>query len=100
MNSFLYFLDRYLYIADEANGRIMKWTEDYSTGGTCVVGCTNTSGTAPDQLINPRYLTFDQYGNLYVTDQGNHRIQKFMMNTPPSSCPAISNQSNSFCVFL
>jgi len=88
MNSFLDFLDRYLYIADEANERIMKWTEDYSTGGICVVGCTNTFGTAPDQLMNPRYLTFDQYGNLYVTDQGNHRIQKFMMNTPPSSCSA------------
>ena len=86
LNSCLYFLYRFLYIVDAGNARIMKWTGNYSAGGTCVVGCSNTFGPAADQLYNPRDLKFDQYGNLYVSDQLNHRIQKFMINISSSTC--------------
>ncbi|CAF3415280.1 unnamed protein product, partial [Rotaria sp. Silwood2] len=67
----------YMYIADSGNDRIVKWTTNYSAGGICVVGCTGTGGTAANQLQAPRDLKFDASGNLYVSDQGNHRVQKF-----------------------
>ena len=64
----------------------MKWTGNYSAGGTCVVGCSNTTGAASYQLLGPRDLKFDQYGNLYVSDQANNRVQKFMLNRSSPVC--------------
>lgn len=53
-----------------------------------MVGCTGTRGSAANQMRSPRDLKFDRYGNLYVTDQGNHRIQKFMIDVSSSlGCP-------------
>lgn len=63
----------------------MKWTTNYTAGGICVVGCTGSVGNAAEQLRSVRDVKFDRYGNLYVTDQANHRIQKFMINNPPPS---------------
>jgi hypothetical protein len=63
----------------------MKWTTNYTAGGVCIVGCTGTTGIGNDQLSSPRDLKFDKYGNSYVIDQGNERIQKFMIQSP-SSC--------------
>ena len=72
-----------MFIADTGNSRIMKWTMNYTAGGTCIVGCTGTSGSSQTQLRNPRDLKFDASGNLYVSDQGNHRVQKFaIINNP------------------
>ena len=64
------------------NGRIMRWKQNYTAGGTCIVGCSGNPGTNDNQLNEPRDLKFDRYGNLYVSDQGNHRVQKFMINIP------------------
>lgn len=66
----------------------MRWTTNYSAGGTCIIGCNGT-GTAPNQLRGPRDLKFDRYGNIYVTDQVNHRIQKFSIQLPTSPCPPV-----------
>ncbi len=76
-----------MYVADSNNNRVVKWTTNYTAGGICVVGCTNLAGTAANQFNNSRDLKFDSYGNLYVTDQSNHRIQKFMIQLPTSPCP-------------
>lgn len=70
---------RYIYVADNGNGRIMRWTTNYTAGGTCVVGCTGSRGNNATQLQSTRDVKFDQYGNIYVSDQGNQRIQKFMI---------------------
>jgi hypothetical protein len=64
----------------------MKWTTNYAAGGVCVIGCNGTSGAAATQLNGPRDLKFDRYGNIYVTDQGNNRIQKFAIQVPTSGC--------------
>jgi len=72
-------------VADGGNARIMKWTTNYTAGGTCIIGCTGAPGNALNQLRTPRDIKFDRHGNLYVTDQGNHRIQKFLINNPPPS---------------
>lgn len=82
----LFVFHRYIYIADTGNDRVVRWTTNYAAGGVCIVGCTGTSGVAANQLNSPRDLKFDASGNLYVTDQGNNRIQKFMMVT--TNCPA------------
>ena len=37
-------------------------------------------GNNDDQLNNPTSIAFDSDGSMYVTDTGNNRIQKFMLN--------------------
>lgn len=75
-----------MYIVDTTNDRIMKWTTNYTEGGICIAGCTGSSGTGAKQLEKPRDLKFDSDGNLYVCDQGNNRIQKFMIQLTSSNC--------------
>jgi sugar lactone lactonase YvrE len=78
------FFCRYIYIADTGNNRVVRWTTNYAAGGTCIVGCTGGSGSAANKLNNPRDVKFDASGNLYVSDQGNNRVQKFMLQLPPN----------------
>jgi hypothetical protein len=68
--------DGYLYIVDWANSRIVG---SGTNGFQCLVGCVNQGGAAADQLYYPRSLSFDIYGNLFVTDPENHRVQKFIL---------------------
>lgn len=65
----------------------MKWTTNYTAGGTCVVACTGILGTTATQLRSARDLKFDQYGNLYVADQANNRVQKYLIQIPTTPCP-------------
>ncbi len=74
-------------MADPGNNRIVKWTTNYTRGGICVVGCTGNVGVANNQFNTPRDLKFDSQGNLYVTDELNNRVQKFMIQLPSSACP-------------
>ncbi|CAF4012444.1 unnamed protein product [Adineta steineri] len=82
----------YIYVADGNNDRIVKWTTNYTAGGICVVGCTGSTGVANNQFNGVRDLKFDTQGNLYVTDQQNYRIQKFMIQLPTSGCPTTSSE--------
>jgi hypothetical protein len=77
-------LHRFYYIVDSENDRVVRWTSNYAADGTCIVACTSSSGIQPNELNNPRDLKFDASGNLYVNDQGNNRIQKFMIQYPPN----------------
>ncbi|UJR07159.1 hypothetical protein I4U23_011447 [Adineta vaga] len=70
--------DGYLFIVDSGNNRIIR---SGPNGFRCVVGCTNTSGSASNQLNSPFALSFDSHGNIFVTDQMNSRIQKFLLAT-------------------
>jgi hypothetical protein len=73
--------DGYLFIVDRDNFRIVG---SGPTGFRCVVGCSNTTGSASDQLSIPSSMAFDSYGNIFVTDTLNNRIQKFILAT--NSC--------------
>jgi DNA-binding beta-propeller fold protein YncE len=64
----------------------MQWSTNYAAGGTCIVGCTGLPGLGPNYLTVPRDLKFDPSGNLYVTDQGNNRVQKFMIQPSTTNC--------------
>lgn len=65
----------YVFIADTGNHRIIGGG---ASGYRCVVGCSNSYGSAADQLNGPSGLSFDNDGNLFVADQNNSRIQKFI----------------------
>ncbi|CAF1244903.1 unnamed protein product [Adineta steineri] len=65
--------ERYLFIVDQGNDRIVGSDSD---GFRCLVGCDGM-GSHSNQLSYPFSLSFDRSGNMFVTDQLNHRIQKF-----------------------
>ncbi|CAF1083853.1 unnamed protein product [Adineta steineri] len=64
-----------IYVADCFNHRVMRWCEG-NTEGEIVVG-GNDDGKELNQLNGPKGLSFDDEENLYVVDNGNHRILKF-----------------------
>jgi hypothetical protein len=80
--------DGYLYIADDHNGRIIR-----SGHGEwqCIIGCSGSKGSAPNQLNLAYGLCFDTRGNLYIADEHNNRIQKFTLAT--NSCGKYNSKS-------
>jgi sugar lactone lactonase YvrE len=77
-NTILVDLNGYMYIADEDNGRIMRW-EPGAFIGECIAGCSGTPGAAANQLDHPGSIAFDSSGSMYVNDWGNNRVQKFQI---------------------
>ncbi len=65
---------KYLFIVDYGNNRIIG---SGPNGFRCLVGCDGQSSQS-DQLSNPIALSFDRYGNMFVTDESNSRIQKYL----------------------
>jgi hypothetical protein len=45
--------------------------------GVTVAGSTSDPGPFSYQFSSPTAITFDQYGYMYVLDQGNARVQKW-----------------------
>lgn len=72
--------DGYLFIVDNGNQRIVG---SGPNGFRCVVGCP-AGGGIMNQLSNPCALSFDSFGNIYVTDWGTHHIHKFVIMQSPS----------------
>ena len=77
--------DSYLFISDQNKNRIVRSGPD---GCRCLIGCSEVQGAVPHQLSYPAAIHFDSYGNLFVADQGNSRIQKFLFLE--SSCSKCS----------
>ena len=73
--------DEYLFIVEYYTHRVVT-SGPY--GFRCIVGCTGTNGSASNQLNHPHSIRFDSYGNLFVADSWNNRIQKFHLAT--NSC--------------
>ena len=73
--------DGYLFIADNEHHRLIQaGHEDYLS----IAGCTGHRGSASNEFYKPYALRFDGYGNVYVADECNNRIQKFTLAT--NSC--------------
>jgi hypothetical protein len=67
--------DKYLFIVDKYNHRIVG---SGPNGFRCIVGCVG-GGSGTNQLYYPHSMAFDSAGNMFVTDQTNIRIQKFIL---------------------
>ena len=78
----------YLFIVDQYNFRVVG---SGLNGFRCVVGCSGRNGSAANQLFYPYGLSFDRYGNLFVSDLYNVRIQKFLLarNACGKSCTTL-----------
>jgi hypothetical protein len=69
-----------VYVADVGHDRVVK----LNSSGNFVsqLGCPEptvdcTAGTGDGQFISPTGVATDSSNNVYVADQGNHRVQKF-----------------------
>ena len=70
--------DQYMYIGDQFNNRVHRWLVG-DCSGQCLVGCTRTYGPAMHQFYYMQSVAFDSQGAMYVSDGGNHRVQRFML---------------------
>ena len=73
--------DGYLFIVEYNNNRIVA---SGPNGFRCLVGCSGVAGNLAYLLNSPCSFSFDTYGNLFVSDRLNSRIQKFSLAT--NSC--------------
>ena len=65
--------EKYLFIVDSNGHRVVG---SGLNGFRCLVGCDAT-GPPANRLRGPISFSFDRSGNMFVTDAGNSRIQKF-----------------------
>jgi len=74
-----------VFVADQLNHRIQKFHMSNPcpagttqvVAGVCFVTKWGTQGSGPGQFNQPRGISLDPSGNVFVADTGNHRIQKF-----------------------
>jgi sugar lactone lactonase YvrE len=80
-----------LFITDQSNHRIrsVELNNIINTSvGNGIAGYNGDGGFADTSELNsPRGITLDSCGNLYVADNGNHRIRKIAFN--PTCSPEI-----------
>ncbi|CAF4199818.1 unnamed protein product, partial [Adineta steineri] len=89
----------YLFIVDSNNNRIIG---SGPNGFRCIIACASTSGSTSNQLSSPSTFSFDSYGNIFITDQGNSRVQKFLIESTsysvtlnqPNLCPSTTWYTN------
>ncbi|MFS4447600.1 IPT/TIG domain-containing protein [Maribacter sp. 2307UL18-2] len=86
--------DGIIYVADVANGLIRKVTPE----GMVITIAGSTPGFLDGaidvaQFDNPTDMVFDENGNMYVTDAGNHRIRKI---TPDGMVSTLAGSSQGY----
>ncbi|CAF1107187.1 unnamed protein product [Rotaria sordida] len=64
-----------LYISNEQSHSITQWVLGDYEPRNIYAGIPGRPGNSAAQLFFPEGLTLDKYGNLYVADTSNHRIQ-------------------------
>ena len=66
--------DRHLFIVDQYNNRLIASNEN---GFRCIFGCSGQNFKF-SKLQKPWAMSFDSYGNIYVTNRNNHRVEKII----------------------
>ena len=70
--------DGTVWVTDTANHRVQWFTQDGEfLGRIGANGGDGTEGHGPGEFEGPYGVTSDCRGNIYVTDEDNHRVQKF-----------------------
>ncbi len=68
-----------IYIADQNNHRIQRWSQGATTGVT-IAGITGVIGTNASMLNAPAHVMLDANETfMYVSDTNNHRVQRFKL---------------------
>ncbi|CAF4055159.1 unnamed protein product [Adineta steineri] len=73
--------DGYIFITDDWSHRLIG---SGPNGFRCIAACSGSAGSSSSQLYYPHTMSFDSYGNIFVTDATNNRVQKFLLL--PDSC--------------
>ncbi|CAF3920355.1 unnamed protein product [Rotaria sordida] len=66
-----------LYISNEESHSVTQWQMNAYGNKNIYAGIPGRPGNSAVQLNSPQGLILDKYGNLYVTDCENNRIQMF-----------------------
>lgn len=66
-----------IYFSDSKDQAVKKLSS--GSNNLTIVGGGNGAGSNANQLSQPRGFSFDQTGNLYITDHENNRIQKIQL---------------------
>ncbi len=89
-----------MYIADRSNNRIRKVTTTgiiSTIAGTGSASYSGDNGAPTSATLNgPRGLALDSSGNLYISDQTNHRVRKITSSTGLITTIAGSSTSGGF----
>ncbi len=80
-----------IYVADMGNNRIQKWAPGANTGITVAGNSAGASGSASNLLNTPTGIFVDGSANIYVSDNGNSRIQKWAAGANTGSTVAGGN---------
>ncbi len=73
--------DEYVFVADQLNNRVIWF--DFNGNYIYKLGKNEGDGSVgglPGEFNGPSGVEFDSDGNLYVIEEGNNRIQKFLRN--------------------
>jgi hypothetical protein len=57
-----------------------SFSTDWNTTGITVAGITGSPGVAANQFQHPFCVVLDSSNTLYITDQPNQRVQKWLTN--------------------
>ncbi|CAF1370508.1 unnamed protein product [Adineta steineri] len=68
-----------LFITNHDGHSIMRWTPGASAG-TFIAGVPGTAGSNSTLLNRPMGIKLDNYLNMFVVDNKNHRVQMFCAN--------------------
>ncbi|HEY8929758.1 MAG TPA: gliding motility-associated C-terminal domain-containing protein, partial [Mucilaginibacter sp.] len=82
-----------IYICDVGNNRVQKWKIGASSGVTVAGSSLGERGSAASLLYSPLDVCVDAFGNLYITDYLNGRVQEW----PAGATSGITLANNITC---
>ncbi|CAF1112146.1 unnamed protein product [Rotaria sordida] len=71
-------LSNSLLIANYGSNTVVRWVLGDSNWTLLAGGSNGLSGNTSTLLRNPRDVTLDPMGNMYILDRSNHRVQLYM----------------------
>ncbi|WP_415830964.1 FG-GAP-like repeat-containing protein, partial [Flavobacterium weaverense] len=94
INYFFIDSEKNIYISDHYNNRIQKWSVASPIWTTVAGG--NGAGSSANQLsLSPTSIFVDLEGSIYIVDQNNNRIQKWLKNATAGTTVAGGNGQGS-----